>query len=200
MPPTRKYIPGSNFTAVVRAEPRPAGPVHRAESPLISYVYVGGPATPLASIAGRVVNARTGDPVAEARVVLDSADHVTISDLDGRFTFDGLLPGPYVVRVTDSIAVPGERARDASAGETIGTDTSMADTSAARTTAIDRSARSLNSRQKPRMVACRRAGTGSCSGMASLWPREVGLSRRRGQRVTERSRHDDRSGASRKRQ
>lgn len=61
---------------------------------------------PLATVSGRVVNAREGSPVPGARVVLDSTDHAGVTDPEGRFTFEGLLPGPYVIRVTDTVVVP----------------------------------------------------------------------------------------------
>ena len=60
---------------------------------------------PLATLAGRVMNSHTGEPVPNARVALDSTDYATSSDSAGQFAFEGVLPGPYVARVRDSVAI-----------------------------------------------------------------------------------------------
>lgn len=138
--PRLVYLPAGTLSRGRMQAGRPIASVsslHETGALIASGTLPDGTAwsVPLASIAGRVVNARTGDAVAGARVVLDSTDHVTRSDLEGRFTFEGLLPGPYVVRVTDSVAVPGQRPPARSAA-----DPSMADTSAAKTRGTDGSA------------------------------------------------------------
>ena len=60
---------------------------------------------PLATLGGRLLNARTGEPAPNARVTLDSTDHVTIADQNGQFSFEGVLPGPYTIRARDSILI-----------------------------------------------------------------------------------------------
>jgi hypothetical protein len=62
-------------------------------------------ATPLAHVAGRVMNSRTGEPVPYATVTLDSTDYRTTTDGSGQFSFEGVLPGPYVARVADSLTI-----------------------------------------------------------------------------------------------
>lgn len=73
---------------------------------------------PLASITGRVVNDRGNTPVVGARVILDSTDVDATSDADGRFTLTGLLPGPYTVRVLDTIVAPRGGMADSAASAT----------------------------------------------------------------------------------
>jgi hypothetical protein len=60
---------------------------------------------PLATLRGRVSNIVTNEPVPNAVVSLDSTDQRMTTDSVGRFFFDQLLPGPYVLRVRDSVAV-----------------------------------------------------------------------------------------------
>jgi hypothetical protein len=60
---------------------------------------------PLATLGGRLLHARTGEPVPRARVTLDSTDHITIADQNGQFSFEDVLPGPYTVRARDSILI-----------------------------------------------------------------------------------------------
>ena len=60
---------------------------------------------PLATLRGRVSNIVTDQPVPNAVVSLDSTDQRTTTDSVGGFFFDQLLPGPYVLRVRDSVAV-----------------------------------------------------------------------------------------------
>jgi hypothetical protein len=60
---------------------------------------------PLATLRGRVSNIVTDQPVPEALVTLDSTDQKVTSDSAGRFFFDQLLPGPYVLRVRDSVSI-----------------------------------------------------------------------------------------------
>jgi hypothetical protein len=61
--------------------------------------------TPLATLGGRVLQVRTGEPSAYARVTLDSTDQVAITDRDGQFSFEGVLPGPYILRARDSVLI-----------------------------------------------------------------------------------------------
>ena len=65
------------------------------------------PAAPTGLLAGRVIDADTGEPIGGARVMLAGAQpgptasggptaHIVISDSQGRFYFAGLPPGPYL--------------------------------------------------------------------------------------------------------
>jgi hypothetical protein len=65
---------------------------------------------PLAHVAGRVLDSRTNGPVRGALVRLDSTDYVTSSDAGGQFHFQGVLAGPYVARVTDTLSIFRRRA------------------------------------------------------------------------------------------
>jgi hypothetical protein len=60
---------------------------------------------PLATLGGRVLNPRTGDPVYNARVTLDSTDQVAMTDYFGQFSFENVLPGPYTIRARDSVMI-----------------------------------------------------------------------------------------------
>ena len=60
---------------------------------------------PLATLGGRVLNERTNDPARAARVTIDSTDQVTLTDGQGQFSFEQVLPGPYTLRVRDSITI-----------------------------------------------------------------------------------------------
>jgi TonB-linked SusC/RagA family outer membrane protein len=74
------------------------------------------------SIAGRVTDAATSDPLENARVVLVGPNRIEGTGRDGRYTFRGVPPGTHQVRVlrlgyrpaTDSVTVP--------AGETVALD------------------------------------------------------------------------------
>jgi hypothetical protein len=65
---------------------------------------------PLASLAGRILDSYSDAAVPGAVVTLDSTDVAAVSNVDGRFVFAQLLPGPYTMRVRDSVAVPRFRA------------------------------------------------------------------------------------------
>jgi TonB-linked SusC/RagA family outer membrane protein len=66
------------------------------------------------SITGTVTDQATGDPLEAARVILTGANRVETTGQDGQFTFRGVAPGTYLVRVvrlgyqpaSDSVAVP----------------------------------------------------------------------------------------------
>lgn len=60
---------------------------------------------PLATLGGRVLQVRTGEPSPGARVTLDSTDQVAIADRDGQFSFEEVLPGPYIIRARDSVVI-----------------------------------------------------------------------------------------------
>jgi len=55
------------------------------------------------SLRGRVVDARTGEPVAKVRVIVSGTDLTTTTDDNGEFTFENLPPGQvdlYITTVT----------------------------------------------------------------------------------------------------
>ncbi len=62
-------------------------------------------AAPLATLGGRVLNERTDEPVRLATVTVDSTDMASLSDGRGQFSFEQVLPGPYTLRVRDSITI-----------------------------------------------------------------------------------------------
>ncbi len=62
--------------------------------------------TPLAALDGNVLNSGTTQAVPGASVLLDSTDRQVRTDAEGHFAFSELLPGPYTVRVLDSVAIP----------------------------------------------------------------------------------------------
>jgi len=51
------------------------------------------------TIAGRVVQSGTGDPISGARIRLINARKETKTDSVGRFVFERLRPGPYLIEV-----------------------------------------------------------------------------------------------------
>ena len=59
----------------------------------------------LASVAGQVLRAGTGEPLKKARILLRSADdssadpYIAITDHEGRFLIAGIRPGRYSMRV-----------------------------------------------------------------------------------------------------
>lgn len=81
-------------------------PVARGSVP-VARQQPGLPAAPTGLLAGRVVDADTGEPIGSARVMLAGAQpgptagggpigNVVITDSQGRFYFAGLPPGPYL--------------------------------------------------------------------------------------------------------
>jgi hypothetical protein len=67
---------------------------------------------PLATLRGRVLDIVTDHPAPSAIVTLDSTDQRIATDSAGRFVFEQLLPGPYVLRVRDSVTVHPVRVDD----------------------------------------------------------------------------------------
>jgi hypothetical protein len=59
----------------------------------------------LATVRGRVLD-ETGRGVPHALVALDSTDAATSTNSGGEFALDAILPGPYTLRVRDSLFVP----------------------------------------------------------------------------------------------
>src|SRR5688572_20771324 len=97
----------------------------RIVSVALAAVLAGSPQIARAqqsSIAGRVTDAATSDPLENARVILVGPNRIEATGRDGRYTFRGVAPGSHQVRVlrlgyrpaTDSIVVP--------AGETVALD------------------------------------------------------------------------------
>lgn len=76
-----------------------------------------------AQIAGRVVERKTGAPVAGAKVGTGrqvmglGAEHAAESDQDGRFELAGLAPGAYKLQVTKEGFAPAAASVDAGEGE-----------------------------------------------------------------------------------
>jgi hypothetical protein len=66
--------------------------------------------TPLGTLGGVVRTVRTDELVAGAQVTIDSTDQQATTDSSGRFRFDQLLTGPYVIRARDSVTIRGVRA------------------------------------------------------------------------------------------
>jgi hypothetical protein len=64
---------------------------------------------PLATLGGRVMSRFANQPVAGASVTLDSTDEMTVTNADGRFRLERLLPGPYTLRAVDSLTIPTVR-------------------------------------------------------------------------------------------
>jgi hypothetical protein len=61
---------------------------------------------PLATVRGRVISTVNDQPVPDVVLSLDSTDQRVTTDRAGQFVIDQLLPGPYVLRIRDSIALP----------------------------------------------------------------------------------------------
>ena len=52
------------------------------------------------AVAGRVVDAVTGEPLQDANIILEGSTLGDAADSDGRFMIDGVLAGDYVLHVT----------------------------------------------------------------------------------------------------
>ena len=89
---------------------------------------------PLATVRGTISNIVSRQPVNGATVTLDSTDQKTVTDSSGRFLFGELLPGPYVLRVIDSMPVHPMRVD--SSGELV-TDTTTIMQLVTRTATVD---------------------------------------------------------------
>jgi hypothetical protein len=63
------------------------------------------PLAPVASLGGSVRHSERGEVVTNASVTLDSTDRRVPTDTAGRFVFESLLPGPYIIRVADSMVI-----------------------------------------------------------------------------------------------
>src|SRR5688572_20978749 len=53
-----------------------------------------------ATVSGRVVDARTGEPVAQTKVIVADAHREAITDGSGEFILEGLTPGEVELLVT----------------------------------------------------------------------------------------------------
>jgi hypothetical protein len=123
---------------------------------------------PLAHVAGRVMNSRTGEPVPHATVTLDSTDYRTTTDSAGQFLFEGVLPGPYVARVADSLTIFRRRIDDMGS---IVLDTAVLQF-VARTSTTDVTA-SIGHTESLELSLPWRAPVGSCYGYNDREPRFV---------------------------
>src|SRR5690349_1028347 len=57
-------------------------------------------ATQAASLQGRVVDARTGEPIAKVRIIVSGTDLSTTTNDNGEFTFDNLPAGQVELYIT----------------------------------------------------------------------------------------------------
>jgi len=57
-------------------------------------------ATQAATLHGRVVDARTGEPVANVRIIVSGTDLTTTTNDNGEFTFDNLPAGQVELYIT----------------------------------------------------------------------------------------------------
>ena len=99
--PRLRYVRGASTDHLVAAE------LHETGGLIADGVLSDGtPWTiPLGKVSGVVSNLVTPQPVPGAIVTLDSTDQKVATDASGRFFFEQLLPGPYVLRVRDSLAI-----------------------------------------------------------------------------------------------
>ena len=71
----------------------------------------------LASVAGQVLRAGTGEPLKKARILLRSADdssadpYIAITDPEGRFLIAAIRPGRYSMRVAREVFFPNPTAK-----------------------------------------------------------------------------------------
>jgi protocatechuate 3,4-dioxygenase beta subunit len=47
------------------------------------------------SLSGKVLDMVTGEALAGVKVMVEETDDVSYTDFDGKFTFEGLIPGTY---------------------------------------------------------------------------------------------------------
>jgi hypothetical protein len=99
--PRLRYVRGVSTDHLVAAE------LHETGGLIADGVLSDGTpwTVPLGKVSGVVSNLVTPQPVRGAVVTLDSTDHHVTTDASGRFFFEQLLPGPYVLRVRDSLAI-----------------------------------------------------------------------------------------------
>jgi hypothetical protein len=74
------------------------------------------------SIAGKVTDAATADPLENARVILVGPNRIEATGRDGRYTFRNVPPGNYQIRVLRLGYRPATDSVVAAAGETVALD------------------------------------------------------------------------------
>jgi hypothetical protein len=108
--PKLRYLPSGRFVRrrfVVDGAVADAEELHETGGLIAAGQLADGTAiaSPLAALSGRVLNARTDETVPGAVVTLDSTDLSVVADARGQFSFEYVLPGPYTIRVRDSVAI-----------------------------------------------------------------------------------------------
>lgn len=104
---SRRWFRRSLICAAVAATISPLpGIVHAQEAAALSgaaphAVPAAGAAASAGTIAGRVTDAGGNRPAARVRVELVGAQRSTLTDADGRYRFDGVAPGAYVLRAKE---------------------------------------------------------------------------------------------------
>src|SRR5687768_240335 len=88
---------------------------------ILSLTFVSGPTyaaqpqggAPSARLSGRVLEVGTGVPISSAQVMLLAQPRtapgpvpMTVTDQDGRYTFDGVAPGRYRVDIVKAGVLP----------------------------------------------------------------------------------------------
>jgi Carboxypeptidase regulatory-like domain len=109
--PKLLYLPAGRATrrgVEVEGQVATPGELHEGGGLIASGMLADGTtwSMPLAALKGRVVDSNTGEGVHSVMVSLDSTDRDTHTDREGGFAFEELLPGPYSVRMQDSVAIP----------------------------------------------------------------------------------------------
>jgi hypothetical protein len=99
--PRLRYMRGATADQLAVAE------VHESGGMIVDGVLSDGTpwSIPLGKVSGVVSNLVTPQPVRGAIVTLDSTDQRVTTDASGKFFFEQLLPGPYTLRVRDSLAI-----------------------------------------------------------------------------------------------
>ena len=68
---------------------------------LIFFILLGaGWVEAQTSISGQVLDAKTGEPLIGATVLLHELDNGTITDIEGKFLFDELKPANYHLHIS----------------------------------------------------------------------------------------------------
>ncbi len=63
------------------------------------FLFLGSPVVAQNTVSGRVVSAGAQDPIAGAQVILEGTDRTTLTDAEGRFTFNNVTGAEVVIQV-----------------------------------------------------------------------------------------------------